>query len=143
MRPAVDSLRLPAELADRVRRHARSAHPAEACGFLLGAVRDRVAHVTTVRAERNGAASDDRYFIEAVDVFRAMQAARRAGDALLGVYHSHPDGIDEPSVRDRDEAWGEWLHLIVACGGDGAAAMRCWIEADGGWTAVPIVGARS
>lgn len=97
-------------------------------------------NVIGLRAECNRAATNDRFLIDAADVFRAMQAARRGGSMLLGVYHSHPDGVDEPSATDRREAWGGWLHLIVATDGDEAGPMRCWIDAEGTWTQVPIIG---
>lgn len=145
MPPALDqrslgSLHLPAELADRIRRHALRVYPAEACGFLLGSADAARAAVTDVRPERNRAATNDRFLIDASDVFQALQAAQRDGVELLGAYHSHPDGGDEPSATDRSEAWGEWLHLIVACEARKVGPMGCWIERGGKWKRVPIEG---
>lgn len=119
-------LRLSAGLIARLRAEAQRCYPDEACGFLLG-VRERVAaEVRRVVEARNRAERSDRFLIDARDVFAAMQAARAAGEELIGVYHSHPDAAAEPSVVDRDDAWGDWLHLIVSCRGGTAAEMNCW-----------------
>ena len=34
-----------------------------------------------------------------------MRAIREAGLALMGIYHSHPDGNNEPSPRDIERAY--------------------------------------
>ncbi len=55
-----------------------------------------------------------------------MRGARRDGKLLLGVYHSHPDGVPEPSSTDRKDVWGRWLYLIVACSGGELTESACW-----------------
>ncbi|MGD8328340.1 MAG: M67 family metallopeptidase [Acidobacteriota bacterium] len=146
---AIDTLYLPTAIADNLRREAARCYPAEACGFLIGACSDvsavekpparvvspapsqRRAVVEELRVERNRAGREDRYLIDAADVFAAMRAARRAGNEILAVYHSHPDGHARPSHTDLRDAWGEWLYVIVACSADGAEEITCWRRADG------------
>jgi len=141
---AIDSLHLPAAIAERLRDEAVRCYPAEACGFLIGVRGDaalleeptpaagraapsrRRAVVNELRAERNRAEHHDRYLIDAADVFAAMRAARTAGNEIVAVYHSHPDGRSRPSETDLRDAWGEWLYVIVACSADGAGEITCW-----------------
>lgn len=141
---AIELLRLPAIIVDRLRREAVRCYPSEACGFLLGGRSDtrateegpralapaapsrRHAVVCELRAERNRAERDDRYLIDAADVFVAMREARAAGNEIVAVYHSHPDGRARPSATDLRDAWGEWLYVIVACSAKGAGRITCW-----------------
>ncbi|HEU0077690.1 MAG TPA: Mov34/MPN/PAD-1 family protein, partial [Longimicrobiaceae bacterium] len=52
--------------------------------------------------------------------------AERDGLALVGFYHSHPDGRPEPSRLDREQAWPWYSYLIVAAGSGGAGEARSW-----------------
>lgn len=100
---------------------ALGAFPEECCGLLLGeaSVRERVALVVPVK---NRFAEPRRGFELAPDVVAcALAQERRGGTAVVGVYHSHPDGTPTPSARDEREAWPGWSYLIVpvlggACG---------------------------
>lgn len=139
MSATIDVLYLPDEVAERLLERARDAYPGEACGFLIGSVEERAARVRAARAERNRAVRNDRFLIDAADVFAAMRAARTDGDEIIGVYHSHPDGAAEPSATDRADAWGGWLHVIVACPGGSPERMKCWRDAGDRFDAVEIV----
>lgn len=97
------------------------------------------AAIVDVLPARNRAGRPDRYFIDAPDVWEAMQEAREAGRELLGVYHSHPDGDPEPSATDVDDAWGEWLHLIIGCRDGTAGEARAWWFRDGGFRPLELV----
>jgi len=135
---SIEVLTLPAALAARVRQEARLCYPREACGFLVGGCAGKHATVRQAQAAPNRATRNDRFLIEAADVFAAMQAARAHGEEILGVYHSHPDADVLPSETDRVEAWGEWLHLIVAYRGSAAAEMKCWRHAGESFVGVDI-----
>jgi proteasome lid subunit RPN8/RPN11 len=122
----VEVLHLTAAQAAAIAQEARRQEPAEACGFLQGTINGSSARVHAVCPAPNRAQRRDRFLIDAADVFAALQAARAAGEEVLGVYHSHPGGPAEPSAIDRRDAWGEWLHLIVALRRGGPTEMRCW-----------------
>ena len=105
-----------------IREHALRAHPEECCGLLLGQTsreRERVAAVVPVE---NRYAEPRRGFELAPDaVACALAQERRGGREVVGVYHSHPDGMPRPSARDEREAWPGWSYVIVpvvdgACG---------------------------
>ena len=120
------ALRLSAAVIDEVRKRVETSYPREACGFLLGRGEGSEWLADRLVAAENRAARADRFYIDAADVFAAQQAARRHGDEVVAVYHSHPDAPAEPSETDRRDADGEWIHLIVACNQGVAAQIECW-----------------
>lgn len=91
----------------------------EVCGLLLGAGR----RVTNVVQSRNVAADAARLFeIDASVLIAAHRAERTGGPAILGCYHSHPNGRVGPSLQDAEMADQiGWLWIIIAGGG-----LRGW-----------------
>jgi proteasome lid subunit RPN8/RPN11 len=112
---------------------ALAAYPQECCGLLLGeraADREQVAAV--VPAE-NRYAEPRRGFELAPDaVACALAQERRGGRAVVGVYHSHPDGTATPSTRDEREAWPGWSYLIVPISGGACGEPRAFRRAAAG-----------
>jgi len=91
-----------AKLAAELLAQARQKPVQECCGLLAG----RDGAITRVFAATN-AASDPRtsYEIAPEELFRLMREIRGAGLALMGIYHSHPNGENEPSPRDIERAY--------------------------------------
>ena len=74
----------------------------ESCGLLAG--RDGV--IARVFAATNAASDPARsYEIAPQELFRLMREIRAAKLGLLGVYHSHPNGKNEPSAPDIELAY--------------------------------------
>ena len=82
--------------------HARR-HPAlEVCGLLGG---DEAGNAVGHYAVENVAADPRRRFLmQPEGQIAAMKRMRARGETLLAIYHSHPNGAAEPSVRDIDDA---------------------------------------
>ncbi len=99
------------EQALTIAQHALADHPAEACGMIGG--RGSVAHVVVPLP--NAAADPLRqYVIEPQALVRTLYDFERTGLALIGIYHSHPDGEPRPSPTDiREAAYPETAYLIV------------------------------
>jgi proteasome lid subunit RPN8/RPN11 len=105
--------------------HARSAAPLEACGLLLG-------HAGSIRAAistKNVAAHPERSFeIDPAALLREHREARGRGEAVIGHYHSHPNGSLEPSKTDAARALEDGqLWLIVS-----ATGVHAWQAVAGG-----------
>jgi [CysO sulfur-carrier protein]-S-L-cysteine hydrolase len=73
----------------------------ECCGLLAG----REGMITRIVPAPNALASASAYEIAAKDLFRLIRAIRAEGLDLMGIYHSHPDGKNEPSARDIEQAY--------------------------------------
>jgi proteasome lid subunit RPN8/RPN11 len=107
---------------------ARAGYPFETCGVLIGRV---LADATTVeRAVRgrntNRERAHDRYDLDPRDYLAADRSARKAGQEIVGIWHSHPDQPAEPSEIDRRLAWEGWTYLIVEVTRQGAGTFRSW-----------------
>lgn len=98
--------------AQQIRDHARRDHPREACGLLLG----RGDRIEAAVASANVAAEPGREFeIDPALLLRCHREARGGGPAVLGWYHSHPNGRAEPSAMDAERAVEDGkIWLIVA-----------------------------
>jgi len=106
---------LPQELRDQILRAAQDAHPRECCGLLEGACEGQAFRITALHPARNLAKAADTFEIDPRDQFAAHKAARAQGGAIIGCYHSHPNGRAEPSATDQAGAGEEnFLWLIAA-----------------------------
>ena len=107
--------------------HALAAYPEECCGLLLGEAVVRREEVTAVLPVENRYAEPRQGFeLAAGAVACALAQQRRGGQAVIGVYHSHPDGAPQPSPRDEREAWPGWSYLIVPVTDGGCGEPRAF-----------------
>lgn len=95
-----------------IQEHALLARPSECCGLLSGSN----GLITDIHPLRNDADKPEtRYFATPEDLFAAMRRIREAGQALLGVYHSHPRTQAYPSASDVEMAfYPEAFYFIVS-----------------------------
>jgi proteasome lid subunit RPN8/RPN11 len=116
---------LPDRLRAQILREARAAHPHECCGLIEGTVEGaceaQTFRITALHPARNLADAPDRFDIDPRDQFTAYKAARARGHAIVGCYHSHPNGRAEPSTADQAGAGEEnFLWLIASSESVGA-----------------------
>lgn len=107
-------LLLPAALRAQILAEARAAVPRECCGLMLGRRGGDGATATSLHPARNDAAGHDRFEIAPEDHFAAQRAARGAGEALIGCYHSHPQGAPVMSAADLAGAGEENFLWLIA-----------------------------
>lgn len=109
---------------------AARAAPAECCGLLLG----RAGCVTEARPAANVAADPLRRFeIDPAALLAAHRAARTGGPAIVGYYHSHPDGHPVPSATDCEHASGDSRAWAIVAGGE----VAFWMDGPRGFEALP------
>jgi proteasome lid subunit RPN8/RPN11 len=87
--------------AMRMISHAQNALPNEACGLLGG----KSGHVSTVYPGTNSEYSSLSYLLDPVDQWNAMKAIDQSGEDLIGIFHSHPQGLAAPSETDTSQAY--------------------------------------
>src|ERR1700736_3733061 len=85
----------------RLRIFAQSASRLECCGLLAGGE----GVITSIFPATNALARATSYEIAPDELFRLMREIRAAGLDLMGIYHSHPHGNNEPSPRDIERAY--------------------------------------
>ena len=119
-------LRIAAAALDAILAHAAAAAPEEACGLLLGAG----GRIAAAQPAANVAADKVRHFeIDPQALIDAHRAQRGGGAQLIGYYHSHPQGLPEPSATDRAMAAGDGKVWAIAAGG----AVRFWRDGGDGF----------
>jgi proteasome lid subunit RPN8/RPN11 len=106
------AIRIRQEIVAAICGHARETPRSECCGLL--ASRDDV----ITRAFRATNAARDlatSYEIAPEELFRLMRAMRASELEFAGIYHSHPNGLNEPSARDVAQAfYPEVPYFIVS-----------------------------
>lgn len=90
--------------------HAREALPHECVGLLFG---EGNTAGRQVRLPNTAADPGRRFEAEPEALLKALKDADMVGDALIAVYHSHPNGPQRPSETDLQEARYEVPHLII------------------------------
>jgi proteasome lid subunit RPN8/RPN11 len=145
-------LKLSAEAAEMIGRHAEATYPDECVGLLLGglegdgdvkvasqalAVENRWAGQVSLAETDNAESRRDRFYLDPRDYLRADREARAAGLDIIGCYHSHPDYPATPSERDRVGAQGvgggmSFAFVIQSVRDGRAAEVASWLLLDGG-----------
>ena len=98
----------------------RQGAPLEVCGFLM-------VH-WEIQPIRNTITRPGRYCMDAEQV---IQLYSERVEEIVGVYHSHPYGPDEPSEIDRDTWMGRagWRYWLISP----RAGVTEWQAVPGGW----------
>jgi proteasome lid subunit RPN8/RPN11 len=111
----ITAVELPLPLQSQLRAEALSACPRECCGLLEGVVEDSLARVVALHPMSNVANEADRFEIDPAQQIALLRVLRGTEHAIIGCYHSHPNGRAEPSERDRESAIEpDFLWLICA-----------------------------
>ena len=108
---------------------ARRAAPLECCGLLLG----RKGRITHAQPAANVHPDPAWHFeVDPAALIAAYRAEREGGPALLGFYHSHPNGHPRPSATDCEHAGGDGrVWAIVAAG-----KVHFWRDTPDGFAAI-------
>jgi proteasome lid subunit RPN8/RPN11 len=129
-------IRLAPDVAAEVLNHAQSNPHEECCGLLAG----RHGVITQAFPAQNAAKHPaTAYEIAAKELFRIMREIRAGGLELLGIYHSHPKGDNQPSPRDVERAYyPDAAYFILSPRADAPEPIRAYSIRDGRWTRLEI-----
>ena len=107
-----------------IERHATETYPHECCGALLSSG-DVIVGTFALDNTTDGPA-ERRFLVGPGEYRRAEQWASAQGGTLAGFYHSHPDHPARPSQTDLDNAWPNFLYVIVSVVGAVPRDITCW-----------------
>ena len=109
--------------------HARQDRFRECCGLLAGRDGLITRAIPATNAASNPATS---YEIAPEEIFHRMREMRAGGIELLGIYHSHPNGKNEPSPRDIELAYyPDAAYFIISPLADCPRPVRAFSIRDG------------
>ena len=92
--------------------HLQACYPLEGCGLLAG---DEAGTVTAVYPIDNILQSPTAYEMDPQQQIQVMLTLEAADWQMLALYHSHPQGPEQPSTTDIAQAYyPEALHIIVS-----------------------------
>lgn len=142
-RSRLPDVRIDREALTAIVAHARRDAPNECCGLLVG----RPGEILEAVPTSNGATDPTRrYEISPVDYFaqihrcRRINAAQSECFAVVGAYHSHPRGDPEPSETDVEQAFRDFVFLIVGLGASiGGMEIRAYCFYDDRLMPVPLI----
>lgn len=137
------SLMITQDLLNQIQSHGEISYPEEGAGFLLGEDGDprKVDSILLIPNRREDDARHNRFLISPQDYLGAELEAERQGLSLIGVFHSHPDHPDEPSVYDRDWAQPWFSYTITRINNGHHAGSRSWrlLENREGFEEEPLI----
>ncbi len=95
--------------------HSESTYPSECCGLLIGT--DGVDRVASQARPCQNAASEMpsiRYKIPPQTLLETERSLAGSDKIVLGIYHSHPNHLAQPSTFDFDHAWPWYTYLVLS-----------------------------
>jgi proteasome lid subunit RPN8/RPN11 len=132
----MDEIRLARGVAAEILNHARGSPAEECCGLLAGR-HGAIAQAFPAQNVAEHLASA--YEIAPKELFRIMREIRAAGLELVGIYHSHPRGDNQPSPRDVERAYyPDAAYFILSPRADAPEPIRAYSIRDGRWTQLEI-----
>lgn len=115
-------LLVPENLYRRMINHCLEEKPLEACGLLVGAA----GQVTAGYATDNQHRSPVLYKVDDLQLLAVDHEARKQGQEIIAIYHSHVASDPIPSRTDIQQAnWPEAFYLIISLKGKRPRA-RVW-----------------
>jgi proteasome lid subunit RPN8/RPN11 len=103
------------EMVKRILEHARREVPREACGILVGEIKDEKIVREIYPCKNIDTFPETNYTIKPRDILEVMDKADEKGLEILGFYHSHPAGGTQPSIIDKIRAsWPGASYVIVS-----------------------------
>jgi proteasome lid subunit RPN8/RPN11 len=132
----MDEIRLARDVAAEILSHARSKPDEECCGLLAGRCGVLTRALPALNAAEQRATS---FEIAPKELFHIIREIRVAGLELLGIYHSHPNGDNQPSARDIERAYyPDAAYFILSAHANALKPIRAFSIRDGHWMELRI-----
>ncbi len=113
---------------------------AEICGLLGGHYKgvDEVV-ATTIYSLTNLSLRKCSFAVDVEEFCYKREAIQKAGLVPLCIYHSHPNGLTKPSVRDRELVKITEFPLLIISQVEDKLCFECYVNTDGKITSIPVI----
>jgi proteasome lid subunit RPN8/RPN11 len=133
----VATLILPDALGAQISDEARAALPRECCGLIEGVRNGDIVHAVAIHPAYNISPHEDCFEIDPAAHLRLRRIAREAGRAIIGCYHSHPNGRPQPSPRDLGGE-SDFVWLIAAIDAQGRQTLAAFVPDEVRWRRIAL-----
>jgi proteasome lid subunit RPN8/RPN11 len=109
-------------------------YPYEICGLLVGKVDEHGWQISDARIVENvnTTRANDRFQLDPVAYQKIDRELRSSEHEIIGVFHSHPDCLAQPSPTDVEHAWDMFLYPIISVVDHAVAKINYWALNDKG-----------
>ena len=126
--------------------HVTACYPEEGCGLLMGRIESDRKVVEEVLPAQNVWTPDflglseldpqfsnqkrsrlNRFAIAPQLMLQVQKDLRDRNLDLIGIFHSHPNGLAIPSEFDRAIAWSSYSYLILSLDNEAVNAIKSWV----------------
>ena len=120
-------LRLSQALADQISAHATETYPLECCGLTVAREDGSGWVAEAVHPSENLSDNPQTRFEVDMRLRLTLQKdLRGTGSAVIGHYHSHPDGPPAPSAKDLEQAWEDRLVWVIVGVEGGNSTLKAY-----------------
>ena len=117
------------EQIKQLEKHAKRELPNEACGILAGVIGGEKVVKKIYECKNVDSEPHLRYIVDAGDQLRVFEDIEKSEYELIGFYHSHPMGLDTPSMIDVGRAeWPDYSYIIVSLSNGVKIGSWVWTE---------------
>ncbi|MBW6473040.1 MAG: M67 family metallopeptidase [Anaerolineaceae bacterium] len=131
----MDKLIIPVDISMKVLYHVNEKFPEESCGLLAGFDNK----VTIELPITNQLHSPIKYFMDPMELFKALEKIETLKLDLLGIFHSHPKGPPNPSETDIKEFLYPGVATIICYPESNEWKMKAFLIENGCYTEIELV----
>jgi [CysO sulfur-carrier protein]-S-L-cysteine hydrolase len=129
------SLILPVSIHSKIISNLEKHLPEEACGLITGKGNLAKHHFSIT----NGLHSPYRYLMEGSEMLHVFEWSEKHDQMLLGIYHSHPNGPENPSLTDLEEDYYPDVIKLIGSKSSTQWELKAYLNYNSGYLQIPLV----
>jgi proteasome lid subunit RPN8/RPN11 len=129
------SLILPVSIHSKIISNMEKHLPEEACGLITGKG-NLVWHHFSIT---NGLHSPYRFQMDGSEMLNVFEWSEKHDQVLLGIYHSHPNGPENPSLTDLEEDYYPDVIKLIGSKSSIQWELKAYINVNSGFLQIPLV----
>jgi proteasome lid subunit RPN8/RPN11 len=129
------SLILPVSIHSKIISNMERHLPEEACGLITGKGNLARHHFSIT----NGLHSPYRFQMDGSEMLNVFEWSEKHDQVLLGIYHSHPNGPENPSLTDLEEDYYPDVIKLIGSKSSIQWELKAYININSGYLQIPLV----
>jgi [CysO sulfur-carrier protein]-S-L-cysteine hydrolase len=129
------SLILPVSIHSKIISNMEKHLPEEACGLITGKG-NLVRHHFSIT---NGLHSPYRFQMDGNEMLNVFEWSEKHDQMLLGIYHSHPNGPESPSLTDLEVDYYPDVIKLIGSKSSIQWELKAYLNVNSGYLQIPLV----